>query len=177
MKSFEAVVEKSRLISPNYRNINNNDSDFTRAGIILFDNRNKRFYLSEDSKSNLIGDFGGRVEKGESPIQAAKREFYEESLGVFGNIDISNSDLVTFNGNHLYIVYIKPLTKNFSVLRDYYRYYIDNNNIEDKYKQSSDLHMFKSHELLNLINNYGEVLSHRTLVCLRKWFRNSVTKW
>jgi len=64
-----------------------------RAGIIpyVMDNGTMYFALATDMRSGDLTDFAGQVEyyKKENCIQGALREFAEESLGVFGSIELS----------------------------------------------------------------------------------------
>ena len=63
------------------------------AGILPIAMHNgKRYYLiGRESKkikfpeSGLYSDFGGKKDKGETPIQTAIREGFEETIGILGN--------------------------------------------------------------------------------------------
>ena len=58
---------------------------FKRAGIIPYTMFNgvRHYLMAIDSKYNELTDFGGQVKSRESFIDAACREFHEESLGFF----------------------------------------------------------------------------------------------
>lgn len=60
-----------------------------RAGIIPYIYRNGQLYfcLGVDRGSGDLTDFGGGVKATENAIQGAIREFQEETLGVFGDLD------------------------------------------------------------------------------------------
>lgn len=56
-----------------------------RSGIIPFTFKDGRCYLllAQDMKTGEYGDFGGGSKLHENALQAAKREFEEESRGIF----------------------------------------------------------------------------------------------
>jgi len=94
-----------------------------RAGIIVYtyqppaessprteieDGPDLEFVLGLDASHGDLTDLGGRVEKRETPIIAAIREFQEESQGVFGYIrpeDLENS-LAIFSVD-LLLIFVK----------------------------------------------------------------------
>lgn len=56
-----------------------------RSGVIPFtiiDNKTY-FLLAKDKKTGELGDFGGGSKKNENALETAKREFEEESKGIF----------------------------------------------------------------------------------------------
>lgn len=50
-----------------------------KCGIILYDIQNKKYFLVKGKKSNKWGFPKGHMEEGESEIDTARREFYEET--------------------------------------------------------------------------------------------------
>ncbi len=61
------------------------DVDFKRAGIIFYFYENKELYFifALDANHGEMTDMGGSIELNENFIEAAIRETYEESLGIF----------------------------------------------------------------------------------------------
>lgn len=84
------------------------------AGVIPIDitTQNKRIVLCMDFRNEYI-DFGGKIEKGESPEQCASRELMEESHGI---ITITPEDLKLCDsvwipaGAHLHKVFFVSVT-------------------------------------------------------------------
>jgi hypothetical protein len=80
------------------------EAGYVRAGIIpvVTNLEGRKFYAFGLSKYNsYIFDIGGHIEKNEDPIQAAVREYHEESYGVFGEIsvdDILDQDYEVIDG-------------------------------------------------------------------------------
>ncbi len=61
----------------------------TGCGILPVSLKDNQLYILCGIENNdKISDLGGRIEEGESPIQCAAREFYEESVGLVANYDI-----------------------------------------------------------------------------------------
>lgn len=56
-----------------------------RSGVVLYTKYADTIYFcfGRDSKTHDLSDFGGRTENSESAVDAAIREFQEETLGVF----------------------------------------------------------------------------------------------
>jgi hypothetical protein len=59
-----------------------------RAGTIIYTNVGDKLYflMGIDKRSGEYCDFGGGVKSGETMIECAYREFYEESCGMFKNV-------------------------------------------------------------------------------------------
>jgi hypothetical protein len=58
-------------------------------------------YTTIDQRYNIADliDFGGKIERGETPAQAATRELHEESLGVYAAEQVVDSDFhVSYQG-------------------------------------------------------------------------------
>lgn len=56
------------------------------CGIIPYSvHNNKVYFLCGIDYNDKISDLGGKIDKGESAIDCAVREFYEESVGLFAN--------------------------------------------------------------------------------------------
>lgn len=72
------------------RDVNWNDPKFIRAGIIPFvEEKGVRFFaFGVENGVGAIGDFGGHIEKKDGDgLDAAIREYQEEALNVFGEIN------------------------------------------------------------------------------------------
>lgn len=52
-----------------------------------------KFMLARDAHSKDLGDFGGGVKKGETPLMAGLREFREEARGILGEILKTANDI------------------------------------------------------------------------------------
>lgn len=83
---------------------------WNRAGVILYRILNDKIelVLGVDKTTSEISNFAGKVKLNENPIQAAQREFLEESLGVFGKLDnrkIENS-MAVYNDMEI-IIFVK----------------------------------------------------------------------
>jgi hypothetical protein len=79
---------------------------FSRCGVILY-NRGY-FGLFLDTKSGQLTDAGGSSMPYENPIQAALREFKEESLNIFPFINVEQvaNQLVVHNNHNLILFLI-----------------------------------------------------------------------
>lgn len=74
---------------PRVREINWLDRKYVRAGIIpIVEQGNVQFFgFGVENGIAAIGDFGGKIERWDrDALDAAIREYYEESFGVFGDI-------------------------------------------------------------------------------------------
>lgn len=75
-----------------------------RAGVILLTTFNRRTnYCLGIYKNNELTDFGGTTFPWEDSISAALREFREETLGVFGKLQLSQvmNSIVIYNSYNL----------------------------------------------------------------------------
>jgi hypothetical protein len=82
-----------------------------RSGVIIYfldDNNQLVFGMGEDNESGNITDFGGSVSRRDlSPLHTGLREFNEETLGVFGKIDIENtSDSIVVYSRDMMIIFL-----------------------------------------------------------------------
>ena len=76
------------------------------------------FLLARHGSSKELGDFGGGVRKNESALQAAFREFAEETLGVFSDFYSQPEDLglcPTFVDGRSMSVIFAPVPFDFDV--------------------------------------------------------------
>lgn len=94
-----------------------------RAGAIIYTKKNgiTYFCLGVDTESGNLTDFGGGVKKDESVIDGSLRELAEESLGVFGVIELENlKKSLTFHTYNMAIVFIpldispREISQNFN---------------------------------------------------------------
>ena len=72
-------------------NLNLNTLKQCRAGVIVYTIYKSKMYfiLGIDTESGNITDFGGGISmKRENALTGGLREFSEETLGVFGNVDV-----------------------------------------------------------------------------------------
>lgn len=82
-----------------------------RAGVIPYVNYEGEilFCLGRDTSSYNLTDFGGGVKKEDrNPIEGGLREFREESLNVFGEIDITNiKDNIVVYCQNMMIIFVE----------------------------------------------------------------------
>lgn len=125
-----------------------------RAGIVAYnitpDNKIE-ICMGVDSKTGDITDHGGRVKYDEHPVDAAIREFHEETLDVFHPLDrnderIKNSFLL-YSASTL-IMFVK-MDVNFHQKQTEFRKIFSTR----KYSESSDLYITNLADLINDISN------------------------
>ena len=81
-----------------------------RAGAIIYTQEGDQTYfcLGVDTQSGNITDFGGGVKKGETIIEGGLRELHEESLGIFGDLEVGNVlENITYHCFNMAIMFIK----------------------------------------------------------------------
>lgn len=112
------------------------------AGIILIDNQNKVLLQHRDNNTSWYPDhwaiFGGQIEKGENPEQAAKREIKEE-IGI-ELVDLrffKKYELKRKKGIYKAFFFTAPLTISVDKLRN-------------QQKEGQDLGFFSFNEIKNL---------------------------
>lgn len=94
------------------------------------------FGLGLDSKSKELTDFGGHSLPYENAVTAALREFNEESLGIFGNINKKSiKNQLAVHNNHDFVIFINLEINLLMVDKIFYRiwrqkinehYYVEN---------------------------------------------------
>jgi hypothetical protein len=125
-----------------------------RAGIIPYNitSDNKiEICMGVDSKHGDVTDHGGRVKYNESPIDAALREFHEETLDVFQPLDqnderIKNSFLL-YSASTL-IMFVRMNT-NFEQKKEQFHNILPTK----KFSESNDLYITNLDLLINEISN------------------------
>lgn len=106
-----------------------------RAGVIIYTKIDNEiiFGLGVDTLSKEYTDFGGGISyhKDKNVILGALREFKEESLGIFGEVDFNHvlNSYVIYNNNNLIIFYyinLNPTVINDVFLLNYNQTVKDN---------------------------------------------------
>jgi len=82
-----------------------------RGGIIPFTVKNGKVIICAgvDFGSNEVTDFGGKAKHNENAIQAAIREFHEETFGVFKELQLDEEQLIKKIGNSFILCSRKTL--------------------------------------------------------------------
>lgn len=79
------------------------------AGILPYAEHNGKIYLLLGQDRDRPGrwtDFGGQIEQGETPAQAARREFAEETAGQVVDWQITSQTPYISNPSHKYRMYL-----------------------------------------------------------------------
>lgn len=193
----------NKLIALNNNIADSNIKDISAAGIILyFEENNEKYFIVKKNKyhkydkesrtyyvtsnKSEYGDFGGKCEVEEHPLQSAIRELYEESLGIFKldineviNKKVKYFDIINEKNNKNYRLYlIKIVKKNYieSFTKAYKRYNVIRNNMDNiKFKH---LHLYKyddtytityitSKQFINYINCCYDISGNKIIFCYR----------
>jgi len=137
-----------------------------RAGAIIYTKKNGTTYfcLGVDTESGNLTDFGGGVKKDESVIDGSLRELAEESLDIFGVIELENlKKSVTFHTYNMAIVFI-PLDVDMSEIKRKF-----SNKISEKEKpEVCDIVWLSAEEFLESIHGRGMKLYIRVRKLLAK---------
>ena len=123
--------------------INANKITPTRGGVIIYTVFNGIIYFgfALDTQTHELTDFAGGIhyEKGETCIEGCLREFTEESLGIFGDIQINDEILASpvIYDEHNMIIFLrtsftpdeisKSFNKAFLQYEDNIKYYPSEN--------------------------------------------------
>ncbi len=102
------------------------------AGILLYAFKNNRLYFllartnpDEHKNECLFSDFGGYIDEGETPEEAALREFYEESMGSIMSQEEMKANLKDakqyYNKKHQYLQYLVEIDYNEDIALVYNR--------------------------------------------------------
>lgn len=137
-----------------------------RAGAILYTReRNKTYFcLGVDTQSGNLTDFGGGVKKGETIVEGGLRELHEESLGVFGDISLSDvMNSLTFHCFNMAIMFI-PMIIDKDEIQQQFRDRVRNR----PYPEVADIVWLSTDELLESIHGRGNKLYIRVLRLLNK---------
>ena len=83
----------------------------SRGGIIPFTIVNGKIVIctGKDRKFGEITDFGGKAKYNENAIQAAFREFHEETCNVFQELNMSEEEMIKKIGNSFILLSMKTL--------------------------------------------------------------------
>ncbi len=142
-----------------------------RSGIIVYTyiNDNLFFVLGVDNESKALTDFGGGIKKTENFIRGGLREFYEESLEIFGKIDekIINDSLAIFTCE-MCIIFIK-MSFDFGEIKDIFMKELKNLKDDNKPIEVSDIKLISKENFYNLINKgNNDEIYHRVTNLLSK---------
>ena len=126
---------------------------------------------AESEHSNAYSDFGGGIEQGESILEAAARECYEESMGMLGTTSeirkaISNNTIMEihthgFDGTVFFVdmsidtdipIYFNRVIKYLSNCQ---------NICPTGYLEKTNMKWFSKHELVELYNSYNPTIKFR----------------
>lgn len=105
--------------------LGSNVKDVTRSGVIPYTwcAGHLWFLLGIDKKTRDLSDFGGGRKKKETPIEAAYREFNEETCNMFATViskdDLARSIALQGTGNAIFFVHVSE--KWLNVADNYFR--------------------------------------------------------
>jgi 8-oxo-dGTP pyrophosphatase MutT (NUDIX family) len=88
----------------------------SRVGIIPYVKRNNELYflMGKDIRTGDLCDFGGRLNRGETNLQAAIREFMEESHEIVDPSDLETVSCGVYDKRHsICILFCKVKKENF----------------------------------------------------------------
>ena len=100
-----------------YRHATGDNADFTsaRAGVslrILKPGQRPEYMFVEDHETSEASDAGGGVKRGETLLQAAYREFHEETSDIFRSvIGIDNMKTATCISNRIMSMFIVDISE------------------------------------------------------------------
>jgi len=126
-----------------------------RAGIIVYNKTDRKFYLGIDKKFGGMTDFGGHVRYfvDDVPLKGAIREWLEESLGVFFpffQIEQFFNSCIVYN-NDMLIIFLEMEFPSYQIF--------DAFNIKKKKKPNREIDyivIISPEELVKSINNQGK---------------------
>ena len=123
------------------------------------------FALGLDSKSKELTDFGGHSLPYESAVTAAMREFNEESLGIFEDIDIKDiqNQLVVHN-NHDFVIFLNLDIDLLSIDKIFYRKW--KQKINEKYNvENCAILWFTAEQIYKLLSH--KIIYHPLIPILK----------
>jgi len=163
----------------NGRDLENNRGYPARAGVIPFTVYNHRlhFLLGIDRLSRDLTDFGGGVKSNETMVDAAYREFFEESCMVFKDVvakeDLTDAPVVTNRLRNVAIFFLRIDSKWLNIA-----------DIEFRNKQQELSGIKKHNELIGVKwveqDNFKQIVFNRKSQCLWKRIQNILclnTNW
>jgi len=137
-----------------------------RAGCIVYTKHNEEtlFCLGEDATFGDLTDFGGGVKKNETVIEGGLRELFEESQGVFGNLEpVQAEEAPAVYSSDLAIIFIPMMVDIDMILKEF------NNKIAfEKNMEVRNIAWLSKEELIDSINGRGKRIYARVREVLKE---------
>lgn len=149
------------------------------GGLVVSEHEGKIYLLMGKDYRGALCDFGGKRENGESCLQCATREFYEETSGTFlsqkevKNLFCKCEETIFFN---TYLCYVIRIKFDASIPRRYreYKRYVKKNGIKypQGYFELNDMIWVEINDLYRI--HFTKKLIHdRTRYILKKFFNRN----
>lgn len=152
------------------------------GGLVVSEHEGKTYLLMGRDYKGALCDFGGKREGGESCLQCAAREFYEETSGTFlGQKEVRAmfgkcSETICFNTYLCFVIRIKYDPMIPKRYRDYRKYVIDNNiKYPEGFFELNDMIWVEINDLYRFFFT-KKLIHNRTRYILKKFFNKNKEK-
>jgi ADP-ribose pyrophosphatase YjhB (NUDIX family) len=153
-----------------------NNTDFIGAGILLYsynENGELTFLLGRkfrphSTKHELYSDFGGKKRPGESPVQCAMRQFYEETkIITLSDYQLVNNYVSYYQGYYMFIVQVPYQPEIAEFYNTFFQTNVQNPTI---LFQKSDLRWFTLPQIINNKYHMRKYFYYNLLTAIQMYF-------
>lgn len=149
------------------------------GGLVVSEYEGKMYLLMGKDYKGALCDFGGKRERGETCLQCAAREFYEETSGTFlGQNEVKElfnncKETIFFNTYLCYVIRIEYDATIPKRYRDYRKYVTDNRiKYPSGYFELNDMIWLEINELY-WIHFTKKLIHNRTRYILKNFFKRN----